>query len=194
MRSLSKLALFLVFTMIFGASFSQGIGIGQWRDHLPYGKTIAVAVVDEKVYCATPYSLFYYNKNDNSVERLNKINGLSDFGISDMAYNQSKNTLLIAYSNANIDLIKDVVVDYYNLKEEDMISKKRTQKIAFPRQIAMYLSRELTDLSLPHIGEEFGGRDHTTVIHAYNKIEEKIEEDTEFAKVVDKIKNRIKSS
>ena len=94
----------------------------------------------------------------------------------------------------NIDLIKDVVVDYYNLKEEDMISKKRTQKIAFPRQIAMYLSRELTDLSLPHIGEEFGGRDHTTVIHAYNKIEEKIEEDTEFAKVVDKIKNRIKSS
>ncbi|HMA60984.1 MAG TPA: chromosomal replication initiator protein DnaA [Halanaerobiales bacterium] len=94
----------------------------------------------------------------------------------------------------NIDLIKDVVVDYYNLKEEDMTSKKRTQKIAFPRQIAMYLSRELTDLSLPHIGEEFGGRDHTTVIHAYNKIEEKIEEDSEFEKVVNKIISRIKNS
>ncbi len=91
----------------------------------------------------------------------------------------------------NIDLIKDVVVDYYNLKNEDMTSKKRTQKIAFPRQIAMYLSRELTDLSLPHIGEEFGGRDHTTVIHAYNKIEEKIEEDNKFSNVIDKIISRI---
>src|SRR6056297_1499775 len=94
----------------------------------------------------------------------------------------------------NIDLIKDVVVDYYNLKNEDMTSKKRTQKIAFPRQIAMYLSRELTDLSLPHIGEEFGGRDHTTVIHAYNKIEEKIEEDNKFSNVIDKIISRINNS
>ena len=94
----------------------------------------------------------------------------------------------------NIELIKDVVVDYYNLKNEDMTSKKRTQKIAFPRQIAMYLSRELTDLSLPHIGEEFGGRDHTTVIHAYNKIEEKIEEDNKFSNVIDKIISRINNS
>ena len=94
----------------------------------------------------------------------------------------------------NIELIKDVVVDYYNLKEADMTSKKRTQKIAFPRQIAMYLSRELTDLSLPHIGEDFGGRDHTTVIHAYNKIEQKIEEDNEFEKVINKLISRIKNS
>jgi chromosomal replication initiator protein len=75
-----------------------------------------------------------------------------------------------------------------------MTSKKRTQKIAFPRQIAMYLSRELTDLSLPHIGDEFGGRDHTTVIHAYNKIEQKIEDDSKFANVVDKIITRINNS
>ncbi|MDZ7673143.1 MAG: chromosomal replication initiator protein DnaA [Halanaerobiales bacterium] len=94
----------------------------------------------------------------------------------------------------NIELIKDVIVDYYNLKDEDMTSKKRTQKIAFPRQIAMYLSRELTDLSLPHIGDEFGGRDHTTVIHAYNKIEQKIEDDSKFANVVDKIITRINNS
>src|SRR6056297_3138129 len=94
----------------------------------------------------------------------------------------------------NIELIKDVVVDYYNLKEADMTSKKRTQKIAFPRQIAMYLSRELTDLSLPHIGEDFGGRDHTTVIHAYNKIEQKIEEDNEFEKVINKLISKIKNS
>jgi|AntRauTorckE6833_2_1112554.scaffolds.fasta_scaffold00096_50 chromosomal replication initiator protein len=94
----------------------------------------------------------------------------------------------------NIELIKDVIVNYYNLKDKDMTSKKRTQKIAFPRQIAMYLSRELTDLSLPHIGDEFGGRDHTTVIHAYNKIEQKIEDDSKFANVVDKIITRINNS
>lgn len=56
------------------------------------------------------------------------------------------------------------------MKLEDFKAKKRTKSVAFPRQIAMYLSRELTDSSLPKIGEEFGGRDHTTVIHAHEKI------------------------
>lgn len=69
-----------------------------------------------------------------------------------------------------IDIIQEVVANYYNLKIEDLKSARRTRNIAFPRQIAMYLSRKLTDMSLPKIGEEFGGRDHTTVIHAYEKI------------------------
>ena len=56
------------------------------------------------------------------------------------------------------------------MKLEDFKAKKRTKSVAFPRQIAMYLSRELTDSSLPKIGDEFGGRDHTTVIHAHEKI------------------------
>lgn len=63
-----------------------------------------------------------------------------------------------------------VVADHYNIKEEELFNKKRTQNIAYPRQIAMYLCRELADLSYPRIGELFGGRDHTTVIHAYEKI------------------------
>lgn len=63
-----------------------------------------------------------------------------------------------------------VVAEHYNIKEEELFNKKRTQNIAFPRQIAMYLCRELADLSYPRIGELFGGRDHTTVIHAYEKI------------------------
>ena len=57
-----------------------------------------------------------------------------------------------------------------SVRIEDFSAKKRTKSIAYPRQIAMYLSRELTDFSLPKIGEEFGGRDHTTVIHAHEKI------------------------
>lgn len=63
-----------------------------------------------------------------------------------------------------------VVAEHYNIKQEELFNKKRTQNIAFPRQVAMYLCRELADLSYPRIGELFGGRDHTTVIHAYEKI------------------------
>ncbi|MGV8145359.1 MAG: chromosomal replication initiator protein DnaA [Alkaliphilus sp.] len=70
----------------------------------------------------------------------------------------------------NIALVKDVVSKHFDIKKEDFNSKKRTRSIAFPRQVAMYLSRELTDLSLPKIGESFGGRDHTTVMHAHAKI------------------------
>lgn len=82
--------------------------------------------------------------------------------------------------------IKEVVAQNYNVKVEDFESKRRTRSIAYPRQIAMYLCRELTDLSLPRIGENFGGRDHTTVIHAYEKISKDINESED-------IKNRIDS-
>src|SRR5690554_4333793 len=73
-----------------------------------------------------------------------------------------------------VENIQQEVAKKYNIRMEDFAAKKRTKSIAFPRQIAMYLSRELTDLSLPKIGEEFGGRDHTTVIHAYDKIKEEM--------------------
>jgi len=69
-----------------------------------------------------------------------------------------------------VDLIKDKVSKKFGIRMDEFNSKKRTRAIAYPRQIAMYLTRELTDLSLPKIGDEFGGRDHTTVIHACEKI------------------------
>lgn len=92
----------------------------------------------------------------------------------------------------NIERIKKIITNDYNLRMEDMHSKKRTQNIAFPRQIAMYLSRELTDFSLPHIGNEFGGRDHTTVIHAHNKIKEKIENEDDFSNKIERLTDTIK--
>ncbi len=76
-----------------------------------------------------------------------------------------------------IDSIQESVSSYYNLRIEDFKSKRRTKNVAFPRQIAMFLSRKLTDMSLPKIGEAFGGRDHTTVIHAYEKISKDLEAD-----------------
>lgn len=92
----------------------------------------------------------------------------------------------------NVGRIKEVVGEDYKLKIEEFSSKKRTRSISFPRQIAMYLCRELTDLSLPKIGEEFGGRDHTTVIHAYEKISKDLENDSELKIRVENIVKKIK--
>lgn len=92
-----------------------------------------------------------------------------------------------------IDSIKTVVAEHYNLKMIDFEVRKRTRSVAFPRQIAMYLSREMTDCSLPKIGEEFGGRDHTTVIHACEKISDDIRHDPGLAGIIDQLINRIKA-
>ena len=89
-----------------------------------------------------------------------------------------------------IELIQQVVSSYYNIRVEDFKAKKRTKHVAFPRQVAMYLARELTDLSLPKIGEAFGGRDHTTVIHACDKINTELNENFELQ---DKIKDIMES-
>ena len=91
----------------------------------------------------------------------------------------------------NVDLIKEKVSQYYNIKISDFNLKKRTREIAFPRQVAMYLSRELTDLSLPKIGEEFGGRDHTTVIHAYEKISENLKTDEGLQSMINDITKKL---
>ncbi|WP_338752435.1 chromosomal replication initiator protein DnaA [Bacillus sp. FJAT-52991] len=92
-----------------------------------------------------------------------------------------------------IQNIQKVVGEQYNVKLEDFKAKKRTKSVAFPRQIAMYLSRELTDFSLPKIGEEFGGRDHTTVIHAHEKISRLLETDSQLQHNVKEIQNLLKS-
>ncbi|MBY7141514.1 chromosomal replication initiator protein DnaA [Virgibacillus sp. NKC19-3] len=89
--------------------------------------------------------------------------------------------------------IQEAVGEKYNVRLEDFPAKKRTKAIAFPRQIAMYLSRELTDFSLPKIGEEFGGRDHTTVIHAHEKIVKSMENDTNLTSEIEEIKEQLKS-
>jgi len=90
-----------------------------------------------------------------------------------------------------VDLIQEVVANYYSLRIEDFKSARRTRNVAFPRQIAMYLARKITDLSLPKIGEEFGGRDHTTVIHAYEKISQQLKTDEQLQNAVKDISKRI---
>lgn len=92
----------------------------------------------------------------------------------------------------NIPLIKDIISKKFSIKLEDIDSKKRTRAIAYPRQIAMYITRELTDLSLPKIGEEFGGRDHTTVMHAHDKISNDIKADTDLKEKIEEIMKELK--
>ena len=91
-----------------------------------------------------------------------------------------------------VSLIKEEVSNQFNIKIEDFNSRKRTRAIAYPRQVAMYLTRELTDLSLPKIGDEFGGRDHTTVIHACDKINNDLLEDEDFKEKIEYIINKLK--
>lgn len=93
--------------------------------------------------------------------------------------------------NITIDLIQDVVANYYNLSIQELKSQRRTRNVAYPRQIAMYLSRKMTDMSLPKIGDEFGGRDHTTVIHAYEKISGAIKTDDSLTNAIKIITKKI---
>lgn len=88
--------------------------------------------------------------------------------------------------------IQQKVGEFYGLRMEEFKARKRTKAVAFPRQIAMYLSRELTDFSLPKIGEAFGGRDHTTVIHAHEKISQQLKSDPDLFKIIQTLTEKIK--
>lgn len=91
----------------------------------------------------------------------------------------------------NITRVQKIVANYYKITVDDMKSKKRVATIAYPRQVAMYLARKHTDETLPKIGSEFGGRDHSTVIHACNKISSDIKKSKELAKIIEKIERDI---
>ena len=93
--------------------------------------------------------------------------------------------------HVTIDSIQDIVSSYFNLRVEDLKSQRRTRNVAYPRQIAMYLSRKLTDMSLPKIGEEFGGRDHTTVIHAYEKISGNLKTDDSLQHTINELTKKV---
>lgn len=108
----------------------------------------------------------------------------------------AKRTLKDIFSNVEKSVtpekIKKTVCKYYGIKISDIESKKKTNNIAFPRQIAMYLIREMTDCSLPKIGSLFGGRHHTTVYHACEKIEDEMSIDKNLCSIIEEIKQEIK--
>jgi chromosomal replication initiator protein len=95
-------------------------------------------------------------------------------------------------AEVSIKRIQDLVAERFNMSLDELCGDKRSQNIVYPRQVAMYLSRELTDSSLPKIGKEFGGRDHTTVIHATSKIARLIREDRSVYNLVQELTARVK--
>ncbi len=111
----------------------------------------------------------------------------------DLAKEVLKDMIIEGEKKITIDLIQKKVSEYFDIKLSDMRAKKRSRAIAYPRQVAMYLARQLTDFSLPEIGDQFGGRDHTTVIHAYDKIENDLKEKEGFGVLIDKLIQLIKS-
>ena len=93
------------------------------------------------------------------------------------------------------DYIQEVVAKYFNIDKRDLVSSKKSNDIVYPRQIAMYLCRTIGQMSFPKIGDEFGKRDHTTVMHAYKKIEKEIKDNISNTKlIVDSVKNIITNS
>jgi len=91
----------------------------------------------------------------------------------------------------NIDNIQKIVASFFHISLQDMLSPRRSRSLARPRQIAMYLTKNLTSKSLPDIGREFSNRDHTTVIHSVKTINKLKQQDEEIGKAIEKIKNKI---
>ncbi len=104
-----------------------------------------------------------------------------------------KDTLRIKEKDITVEYIIKVVGEFFGIKVNELKSKKKSKQIAIARQVAMYLSRYLTKMSYPHIGEKFG-KDHSTVIHAENQIKKKIQTDTELNNKINTIINIIKSN
>jgi chromosomal replication initiator protein len=114
---------------------------------------------------------------------LRKIIAYADFHAKlitlDVAKDALRDLLQVSRGQISIEVIQKTVADYYKIKVADMYSKRRPANIAMPRQVAMYLAKELTQKSLPEIGELFGGRDHTTVLHAVRKIGQERNKDSQ---------------
>jgi len=94
--------------------------------------------------------------------------------------------------NLSIEIIQKAIADTYSISINDIKGPKRTQKIVYPRQLAMYICREMTDFSTTEIGEAFGGRDHTTVMYSIEKIQNRFITDPSLDSTIESLKRTIK--
>lgn len=129
---------------------------------------------------------------EGSLTRLGAFASLTKATITiDLAKDVLRNTLNGAKREITVENIQKTICDYFNLKIGDLKAKRRTQNIALPRQVAMYLCRKHTETSFPAIGDKFGGRDHSTVIHASRTIERKIKEDPHMQTTIEKLERNL---
>ncbi len=125
----------------------------------------------------------------------NKLVAYTSFTNNDLTDAIVENTIeSILVKNTKVltsKLIMQVVCKFFNIKVSDIVSDKRSNSVAFPRQIAMYLCREIANMSFPAIGKDFGGRDHSTVLHAYSKIKDEYDNNPETKDLIDDIKKAL---
>ena len=139
------------------------------------------------------------NKIDSNIRELegvlNKIVARASLTHSPIAIELAENIInefkLENEKVISCDFIKETVAKYFSINKDDLSGNKRSNDIAFPRQIAMYLCREIANMSFPQIGNDFGGRDHSTVMHAYNKINKEVKEKSNTKLIVESVKNII---
>jgi ligand-binding sensor domain-containing protein len=138
MNCLKKLFILLFSVCTLMGVAQEGVGIGQWRTHMPYQQVIDVEILGSKVYAATNYELFVYDRDDNSLSIMNKINKLSDIGIATIRCNPTLDLLLVAYTNANIDLV-DANGQVYNMsdiKDKTTLGNKTINNVVFRDEFA----------------------------------------------------------
>lgn len=155
MKLIFNLLLFSSLALIISPNANSQTAIGEWRDHLPYNQAISVADVGDAVYCATNFSLFTYTKDDQSVQRISKVNGLSDVGIASLAYSEQYKILVIAYTNTNLDLLKDgKIINISDIKRRQILGNKTINNITINDSLA-YLSCGFGIVVLDIKNEEF---------------------------------------
>ncbi|MCF6299590.1 MAG: chromosomal replication initiator protein DnaA [Proteobacteria bacterium] len=163
-----------------------------------------VAILQEKAkqlgFSLQDKVAFYIAKQINSNIRelegaLNTLWANANFtGINiDLDYTKQtlKELFIVHHRNVSVDNIQKTTANYYNIKLSELLGKSRKRSIVRPRQLAMYISKEMTDKSYPEIGELFGGRDHTTVLHAFRKIEGFLHSDPNINEDKQKIVNKL---
>jgi len=129
---------------------------------------------------------------EGSLTRLGAFSSLTKATITvELTKELLRNTLKGAQREITVENIQKTICDYFNIRIGDLKAKRRTQNIALPRQVAMYLCRKHTETSFPGIGDKFGGRDHSTVIHASKTIERKIKEDPHMQKTIEKLERNL---
>jgi len=129
---------------------------------------------------------------EGALTRLHAVSSLQGIPISlELAKNALKSLLQPRLANISVDDIKKIVSENFNIKVSEMVSKRRNKHLAFPRHIAMYLCRKHTTYSYPEIGNVFGGRDHSSVIHAANVITKKVQTDGELRTRVEELEKKL---
>lgn len=124
-------------------SSAQQLALGQWRSHFSYKQALYVAEAGNKIYCGTSQTVFYIDKEDNSLNKVSRINGLSDVGIGLLDYGKQKDVVIICYTNSNIDLIyNDRVVNIPDIKRKNTTGDKTIYSVAFNNGFA-YLATGL---------------------------------------------------